>query len=229
MRERDLGRTDPAGATFTRFFARAGVLLAVTLMLPACNILGPAGYFIHGPEKIKAQHELKRERRTIVFIDDRGNKLPRRSLRYDLAAGAQDLLISKAGMKNMIDARSAILAAGRDRRDDPVSIEAIGLATEAEVVIYATVESFSLSPDGSTYSPSVSLRVKVIDVTSREREWPEDREGMPLNVQLPPKSGTIPQSLSEVAKAESDLSKAAGQALAQMFYTFEKQQAVSKR
>ena len=212
-----------------RAAASSACIACLGLMVAGCNIIGPVGYFVHGPEKIKAQYELDKERRTIVFIDDRANRLPRRALRYDIASGAQDKLAQRAGLENMIDARSAILAAGKDRRDDPVSIETIGLAAQAEVVVYASVESFALSPDGSTYSPSAALRVKVIDVSNRTRLWPEERDGKPLNVQLPPRTGTVPQSLSDLARAEAELATATGHALAQMFYTFEKQQAVSKR
>ncbi|MDX9912403.1 MAG: hypothetical protein RBS39_11285 [Phycisphaerales bacterium] len=225
MRRRTRRSAGAGAARTATLFACAALFVCAAA---GCNILGPVGYFVHGPARIPAQYELDKARRTIVFIDDRGNRLPRRALRYDIAAGAQEKLIEKAGIKNMIDARSAILAAGKDRRDDPVSIESIGIAVEAEVVVYASVESFALSPDGSTFSPSASLSVKVIDITNRTRLWPDEREGKPLNVQLPPKTGTVPQSLSDVAKAEADLAKATGHALAQMFYSYEKQQAVSK-
>jgi hypothetical protein len=121
----------------------------------------------------------------------------------------------------MISAQSAIQAAGRDGPSGPVSVTEIGRNVKADIVIFATVDSFSLSPDGTSYRPVAVLRVRVIDVTKDERIWPASEEGLPVRVSLPPKTGDAPQSVGEVYKAEEELARAAGVQLAKVFYKHE--------
>lgn len=188
----------------------------------ACNIVAPAYLLIHGPEKIPAQHELDKERTAVVFVDDRGNQFPRRAMRLTLASEAESLILGKGLVKDMISAQSALSAAGGDRGNDLVSIAEIGRSVGADQVIYVSIDRFTLSPDGQLFEPSLLMRVKVIDATNDRRVWPEDKAGYTLLARVGTKTGTVPTSTTERAKAEDEVARAAGADLGRLFFKHEK-------
>lgn len=189
--------------------------------IPGCNIVGPAYVLIHGPEKVPALYDLDKERTAVVFVDDRGNYLPRRSLRITLAAEAERLILKKELVKDMISGQSAMSAAAGEKGGQLLSIADVGRSVSADQVIYVSIEEFTLSPDGQAFVPSLAMRVKVIDATNDKRLWPEDRAGHPVSVRLRAK-GILPTSTTERAKAEDELARAAGEALAHLFYKHER-------
>ncbi len=186
-------------------------------VLAGCNIVGPAFVLIHGPEKIPAAYTLDKERSAVIFVDDRANNMPRRALRITLSAEAERLILKEELVKEMISGQSALAAAGAERDGSLLSIADVGRSVSADQVIYVSIDEFTLSPDGQSFLPSISMRVKVVDAINDKRLWPEDRNGHPLNVRLKAK-GIIPSSSTERAKAEDDLARAAGEALAQLFF-----------
>ncbi len=194
-----------------------GALIA----LPGCNIVGPAYVLIHGPEKVPALYDLDKERTAVIFVDDRGNYLPRRSLRITLATEAERLILKKNLVKDMISAQSAMAAAAAEKGGQLMSIADVGRSVSADQVIYVSIDEFALSPDGQAFVPSLSMRVKVIDANNDRRLWPEDRAGHPVSVRLRAR-GMMPDSTTERAKAEDELARAAGEALAHLFYKHEK-------
>lgn len=210
----------------TRQF-RLGVLgvlgtLPVLTLLPGCNILGPALMIVTPDPSVQKQFTLDPQRPTVVFIDDRASRLPRRSLRNVMADEAQTLLISEAKHKNIIDAKAAFAAVAGEKAGEPMTITEIGAASKAEIVVYVTVDSFSLSPDGQTYQPSAALRVKVIDAVADTRIWPPEAEmpdGYKLNVTRPQSAAFNPGTRSELARAQTDAARYVGKAIAQTFYT----------
>ncbi|HYF15128.1 MAG TPA: hypothetical protein VD971_08675 [Phycisphaerales bacterium] len=201
----------------------AFALLAASALAPlaSCNIVAPAYLLVHGPEKTPALHRLDENRPTVVFIDDRASVLPRRTLRSTIGRAAEQALMSDAGLKQVLDSQAVQAVAARDDSDRPTDIASIGAAVKAEVVVYAAVERFSLTPDGQTYQPFSIARVKVIDVVSGKRRWPEDREGYTLQVILPQRSHDIPSGAAGVAKAQESLAEQLGVALAKLFYKHE--------
>lgn len=194
---------------------------AVALALSGCNIVGPVGYFIAGPPKVQARHELDPKRATVMFIDDRANRLPRRALRGTIAERAQKALLDKGTVKNLIDARAAFAAAARESDAEPLSITDIGRNAKAEVVIYVTIDAFSLTPDGQTFQPSTTMRVKVMDATNDTRLWPEDPAGFRLIASPEVRQGFVPRSQADVSKAQIEAAETAGLAVAQLFFTHE--------
>jgi hypothetical protein len=157
----------------------------------------------------------------VVFLDDRSNVLPRRSLRQ-LATDAATQSMSKEGvLAKPIDPRAIDAAASRDEADKPSDIATLGRAVGAEVVIYVTPTRFSLSSDNATFSPVAAARVKVIDTskpTAEARVWPEEREGYELVVQTPTRTGDVPTSAASVAKAQDQLATILGDSVAKLFY-----------
>lgn len=209
----------------------AGVAACLALACAAgCNYLGAAALIVGGLPKIEAKHELDPERPTVIFIDDRDNAAPRRSLRVSMGLEADQTLIEKKAVNQeaMIASQSALSIATSERQGAPRSIASIGRAVGAEVVIYVELDSFILTRDGMSMEPEVSARVKVLDLTTNQRVWPTDPEGYPLVVK-PPVKADMPTTLAERNKAETDIAKYAGLELARLFFTFEKPGATSKR
>lgn len=210
----------------TRTFPRGvlGVLCTASILaiIPGCNILGPALMIVAPDPSVEKQFSLDPQRPTVVFIDDRASRLPRRSLRNVIADEVQTLLLSEGKHKNIIDAKAAFAAVAGEKAGEPMTITEIGAASEAEIVVYVTIDSFSLSPDGQTYQPAAALRVKVIDAAADTRIWPPEAEmpdGYKLNVTRPQKAAFNPGTRSELARAQTDAAKYVGKAIAQTFYT----------
>lgn len=208
----------------------AGLLLGAASLLGAgCNIIAPAYVLIHGPEKIKKVHTLEKERPTVVFVDDLGNRIPRRVLRATMATEAEQELLSKGIVKDAISAQSALVAASKDKHGKTRSIAEIGKAVGAEVVVYVTVDEFTISPDGQSFAPGAAMRAKVIDVVKDEKIWPPDEKGFSFRLQLRQRQGVAPSDTGEIAKAENELAVAAGQAISQLFYDHEPLQSAGER
>jgi hypothetical protein len=203
--------------TYLPGFIIASLIAAVGAGLTGCNIVGAAYYIIHGPEKVPKQFDLPPDRPTIVFVDDRANRLPRRSLRQTIADTAQKTLLDSRTLTNVIDSRAALAVAAQDRYGEPKPITEIGRAVQAELVIYVTIDEFTLSPDGQSFAPSVSMRVKVIDVIADKRMWPTDKEGFGMTTRTPAKPGYAPSSQAQLAQDEDGAARRAGTAIAQCF------------
>jgi hypothetical protein len=207
---------------------RAAVLAGAAMGLAAatgCNILAPIYMLAHGPEKVPEAYTLDKKRSTVVFIDDRGNAVPRRSLRTTMGQKAEQMLLSEGAVTDVVSSESAMAVAAKDRygQGQPLSITAIGKSVGAEVVVYVTIDRFTLSPDGSSYLPTVEGRAKVMDVTKETRLWPNDERGQPFTVALRQKQGFAPQDLATVTKSENELATEAGIGIAQLFYAHEVQ------
>ncbi len=219
MKSRTTRRIDRSVAL--RAAGAAALALGGAALLPACNIVGPAYLLVHGPEKAPAVHALERDRPTVILIDDRAARLPRRALRQVIAEEAQARLLAAQALTDVIDARAALTAAGQDKYGQAQSIVAIGRAVKGEVVVYATVDEFTLTPDGQSLLPSATLRVKVVDAVKDERIWPSDSEGYRFTVRIRKAQGQMPETASEVGQAELELARQAGIGLAQLFFEHE--------
>jgi len=195
-----------------------GTVLPLLGALPGCNIVAPAYYMIHGPEKTKKLYGLDKTKTTVIFIDDRANRVPRRALRIVMGEQAEKTLLKEGVVKDMVTSQSALAAAGTDHSGKPLSVAEVGEAVKAQVVIYATVDSFVISPDGSTFAPSMSMRVRVVDVAADKRLWPDDPNGFPMVVRPRVQSKSVPSTTTARYQIEDELAQQAGLELAQLFY-----------
>jgi len=206
-----------------------GVVLVALAVLGGCNIVAPAYLLIHGPEKVHRVYQLDKDRPTVVFVDDPANLVPRRSVRQAIAVAAQQQLLEHGVLDNVIDARSVMMVVSRDDPLDPMPIEDLGKAVEAEVVIYAIVDEFALTNDGQSLTPSAKARVKVIDCASGQRLFPAPEggawvEGQPVGIKAVTRPGFFgTATLSQKAGEQDKLAQEFGLAIAQLFYTHEKQ------
>ncbi|MCA9292209.1 MAG: hypothetical protein KDA20_00160 [Phycisphaerales bacterium] len=213
----------PIASSIERFVA--SVALAGLLCAGACNIVAPIVYAVEGPPKNKAVADLEGNRPTVIFVDDRNSRLPKRSLRSDIARMAEQTLLDKDIIKTgrMIAATSALRAAAGESGDEPLSIVDIGREVGAEVIVYAEVKEFTLSRDGASVSPAAALEVKVFDTMTNARIWPAGDGGYPLVISLPTGHGQVyGMSLAERSAAERELANTVGLRLAQLFFTSER-------
>lgn len=196
----------------------ATIAAVLTLSVSGCNIVGPIAYFAHGPQKVPALYKLPKTKPTVIFVDDRANVIPRRSLKMTIAESAQQALMSSGTLNDVIDAGAAIKVASLEKHGEPMTIVDIGKSVGAEVVIYARIEAFSLTTDGQSFSPIAAASVKVIDVTTEERLWPPEYEGYTRG--LPPENEAryLPTSAAERVQAEEELARKLGVAIGDMFY-----------
>jgi len=208
----------------TKLLLAAGAV-ALALPLASCNIATTAAYVIQGPPKVPAQHELDEERSTVVFIDDRSSMIPRRSLRVAIGQTAEEDMIAQGVIdaEKMISSQSILRAAMSESPDEPTSVADLGRAVTADVVVYVTIDAWTLSKDGGSYSPLVATRVKVIDAAARTRIWPGSDRGYPLIVEPAPSASDVPRTSSERSAAQSELAQRVGRHIAKLFYTSERE------
>lgn len=215
-----------------RLAARLSVGLAIAAsgaLLASCNIVGPALYFIHGPEKIPRVYELDETRPTVIFLDDRAMNIRRSTTRERITAAAEAALLGEKAVERLIDSRAATAIVANEPRGDLLPISEVGRKVGAEVVIYVVPEMFTLSADGQTFEPAARLRVKVLDAVADQRLWPEQREGYVLNVGASTRQGAPPSDAAAAREAEDKFADLVGLRLAQMFYAREADSVADER
>ena len=203
--------------------ALAAWTLAVCTFIPGCNIVTPIAYAIHGPQKIKPVYTLDEGLKTVVFVDDPSSKITQRRLRYTISKRTTSELLNKRVLVDMLDPRGILTAASNERFGEEMSISELGKSVGADIVIYAIVTDFSMTPETGSYIPRVSMRVKVVDVAKGKRVWPSDTQGYIVNIQIPQRPGTSPNASAsgERLALEQELAVRAGTGLAQLFYKHE--------
>lgn len=198
----------------------AAACLTAAAFAAGCNVVAPIAYAVHGPGNVEAVHTLDKERSVVYFIDDPSSKVAQRRLRYTMADVASRTLLQKKVVKDVIDSRTILSAASKERHGDRMSITELGKAVGADFVIYAVVTNFSIASEGNTFMPVTSLRVKVIDVAMGERIWPASEAGHLIEVRMPQRPNASGQDAGRLA-LEGQLAEKAGLALAQLFYKHE--------
>jgi hypothetical protein len=216
----------PSPTTLRLAAALAAVLLAITA---GCNIVAPAFYLIHGPEKIPRVYELDKTRPTVIFLDDRAMRVRRAPTRERIAAEAERSLLREGAVERMIDSRATSAVVNTEPRSRLMPVSEVGRKVGAEVVIYVVPETFTLSTDGQTFAPVARLRVKVLDAVADQRLWPEDRQGYLLEVSASTRQGAPPTDEASLREAEERFAELVGLRLAQMFYTREAETVVDER
>ena len=203
---------------------RSGLVVAVgaalgagAIVLAGCNVVTPVAYAIHGPGRVKAKTKLDAEATTVIFIDDPASKVAQRSLRAQIGQRAQEVMLAKKVVVDMIDTRATLTASSKERHGKMLSTQEIGEAVGADVVIWGLLTEFTLSADGVTNMPVASMQVKVMNVATGET-WPPEDNFYPLTVRMGQQPGFAPNATSDRLRGEAALADRLGVALAQMFY-----------
>lgn len=191
-----------------------------------CNIVGPVMVLASGPPSTPALFELDADKNHVIFIDDFRNRMPRRSLRFEMAQSAESELMTRKSLREarLISNRAASRVASEESASERLSIADIGKQVGADVVIYVIIDSWFITRDYQTASPAVISRVKIIDVAQNRRIWPANAEGYTLSVQPKALQGDMPANLAARSALEQRLAQQFGIALAQMFYKYENRQ-----
>lgn len=199
------------------------LLLCAAVFVGACNIVGPLGYFVAGPPAIPAVYVPDPKQIGVVFIDDRSNQVPTRGTREIIGRIAEEEMLANGVFLDMVQSRRVQSVVSAERYGHPLAIADVGEAVQAQTVVYAVVDKFVLSEDGTTFAPVALLRVKVVDVATKKRLFPAEdspEEYQPLAVRVPTQTGSVPPSNNARTQAFQDLARWTGRSLARMFYDF---------
>lgn len=138
----------------------------------ACNILIPLNYAIEGPPKDPAVFELP-SKRTVVIVDDKANRMTRVALRVEVGDSLGSELLANDVVAEVITTRDAVALIRRmDTASKPISIQRIAESLGAEQVVYVEIDEFVLSGGRGEGGPEAVALVKVLDITSGTRLWP---------------------------------------------------------
>jgi len=205
--------------------ASALLSLGASGALSGCNVIIPAAYIIEGPPSVDAEFELP-DRRTVVFIDDTRNVLPRTSLRTRIGDEVSTLVQQRGTVTQAVAPSEAVQVARRfDTQYKRLSIRQVGEEVGAETVIHVKVKLFALSPDGETPRPVAEAEVKVIDVVAGNRLYPEGADGMRKVVAQLREQGTEGYRTSAGRRQMEDaLADELGKEIAGLFYKHEKKE-----
>lgn len=207
--------------TLNRLLAFA--LLLGTALLAGCNVVAPVAMAIEGPPTVPAVFELDPERPTVIFIDDRHNVLPKRSLRTDMARVTERVLLDGelVLVGNLIDHRAALRTAARELPDEPLSVVEVGRRIGAEVVIYMSFDSFMITRDGVSVHPLCSGNLVIYDTVANTQLFPAAGD-YGVRTSLPTKTTPFRSlGLAERSEVERELAAGVGLRLARLFFEYE--------
>ena len=204
-----------------------GAMTLVACCVSGCNIASAVGYTIHPEPEFDAMYKLA-DVPTVVFIDDRRGRVNPTRLRRVIADEATTQIIEEEAVSadNMIAPRDAMLIARRyDRSGEIVPIAKVGELVGAQQVIYVDIEQFALTYDGVTPDPKCIARVRVLDLKTGKRVFPDPNDPdsygyYQLIVDLPqhdPHGFNTVQVRNEMTEA---LALRTGDRLGEMFYWY---------
>lgn len=206
--------------------ARTVAALAAALVVAAsagCNIIVPVAYIIEGPPTVDAQFKLPANRRTVVFVDDTRNYLPRTALRTRIGDRISTLLLEQGVITEAISSADALQMARRyDTDSKRLSIGQIGEEVGAETLIYVKIDEFMLTPDGATPRPAAGASVKVLDIAGSTRLFPsQGDDGAKVVAQLREQQPDNYRSSAGRRQMEDALADELGRKVAGLFFKHE--------
>lgn len=209
-----------------RTFLLLLLLAPLMLELGGCNIVSAVSFVARPEPKTEALYTLD-DVPTVVFIDDRRNRISPTRLRRTIAEEATTMLMEEEAVSegNMIAARDAIRVSSKhDRAGKLLSVHAIGEAVGATQIIYVNVDEFALTRDGQTPEPQAMCRVRVINVPTETRVFPAPgTEGgytyHQLKVDIPNVDPHGFHTISTRNDLNDRLAMVTGDRIAKLFYT----------
>ena len=214
-----------------RIILRAMLLTASVLMpmciVSGCNIASAVGYTLHPEPEFDAMYVLA-DVPTVVFIDDRRGRVNPTRLRRVIADEATTQIIEEEAVsaENMISPRDAMLVARKhDRSGEVITISKVGELVGAEQIIYVDIEQFALTYDGVTPQPKTVARVRVLDLETGKRVFPDPNQPgsygyYQLVVELPNHDGHGFNTVQVRNKMTEELAMRTGDRLGKLFYGY---------
>jgi hypothetical protein len=153
------------------FVSAVGVLSAA-----GCNIVTPVAYAIEGPGQIDAEYTLPKKK-TVIFVDDPRNILPRTALRTAIGDAVSFDLMERGHLESTVASRDAIAVARSGSAGNAqklMTVEAVGKALDCAQVIHIQPTVFDLTgrTDDRGIRPTAIVQVKVLDLEMRVRTYP---------------------------------------------------------
>ena len=201
-----------------RALAALAVLGVFAGAMAGCNIVAPIVLLVAGPPTFEKEFDLDSDRPTVVFIDDPRSQLPRRALRIELLNAAQDDILRKSLVKDLIDGQAAVRVADADSTGGQMSVTELGRTIGAEVVIWVTVDQFVRPDTTGDVQPIVSIRVRVIDAEEDTLLYPKSPTGRAVRVTDAVRRGAVANAAGARSAAEIAIVQKVGKAAAQLFY-----------
>ncbi|MCH2132289.1 MAG: hypothetical protein MK116_00930 [Phycisphaerales bacterium] len=201
------------------------VLAVAGLLTCGCNVASAVAYVATPNPVVEAEYELQ-DVPTVVFVDDRRNRVNPVRFRRTIADVASEDLLAEELVTDVISPRDATAAARQlDRGAQAAGVGAVGKLVGADQVIYIEMLQFTLSRDGISPDPYARCRIRVIDVANRVRRFPAadkgDSDAYMLEISLPAeKSQGLTDSRTRQQLGEM-LSDEIGRRVAQLFYDHE--------
>jgi hypothetical protein len=172
------------------------------------------------PERIKALYEVPKDKKVLVFVDDRPAPVSYEPVKYELAERVSKKLREEKLVKETIPYERLVdLSMLPDYSQ--MSISEIGKKLGADVVVYVQIESFTLkdSPENPLWQGRLATSVWVVDAVKPERLWPKDMPSR-TGYRVPPlefkhAENPSPTYGEEIAKA---LTEQMADRIAKLFY-----------
>jgi hypothetical protein len=199
-------------------------LAAGALLMGSCNIVAPIGYLVHGPEKVPAVYELDPKKTTVVFIDDtRASVLPSRTVRTKIGEAAETVLLNDADVERMIASKDVMAVADREKYSRQMGIVELGEAVKADIIIYVTMDSFTLVQENENFKPVAACRLRVVDVKEKKQIFPEEiAKAHPVLIEAPYRTGNPPTSANDRNKVYLEFADRVGTGIGNVFVKHEK-------
>lgn len=197
------------------------ILLAIPmLMLGSCNIVGPVAFMLTPEPEIDAEYILD-DRPTVVFVDERGNKLRGTANRNTVGKTISQSLLDNEVVSVVFEPRAAESVARQEKHGEPMSLSYIGQIVGAEQLICVQVLDFQPFPTYGQTRPVAQLRVKVIDVPGRVRLFPVDgdEDWRQMTVSLPERAEDLGNT-GKGRELETLLAREIGVSVARLFHDY---------
>ncbi|MEY2796303.1 MAG: hypothetical protein RIR10_2019 [Planctomycetota bacterium] len=213
--------------TLARMFAfvsAVGVLSAA-----GCNIVTPVAYAIEGPGQIDAEYTLPKKK-TVIFVDDPRNILPRTALRTAIGDAVSFDLMERGHLESTVASRDAIAVARSGSAGNAqklMTVEAVGKALDCAQVIHIQPTVFDLTgrTDDRGIRPTAIVQVKVLDLEMRVRTYPAAEsmpDGREVTAIIREESSDGLRTRAGRTQIEDQLARKIALEVAQLFYQHER-------
>ena len=210
-------------STLARIFAfvsAVGVLSAA-----GCNIVTPVAYAIEGPGQIDAEYTLPKKK-TVIFVDDPRNILPRTALRTAIGDAVSFDLMERGHLESTVASRDAIAVARSGSAGNAqklMTVEAVGKALDCAQVIHIQPTVFDLTgrTDDRGIRPTAIVQVKVLDLEMRVRTYPAAQsmpDGREVTAIIREESSDGLRTRAGRTQIEDQLARKIALEVAQLFY-----------
>jgi hypothetical protein len=210
-------------STLARMFAfvsAVGVLSAA-----GCNIVTPVAYAIEGPGQIDAEYTLPKKK-TVIFVDDPRNILPRTALRTAIGDAVSFDLMERGHLESTVASRDAIAVARAGSAGNAqklMTVEAVGKALDCAQVIHIQPTVFDLTgrTDDRGIRPTAIVQVKVLDLEMRVRTYPAAQsmpDGREVTAIIREESSDGLRTRAGRTQIEDQLARKIALEVAQLFY-----------